>query len=210
MFSLKDMKRAATSFSVHEQYKVDRIVNFINENVSLGKGEYKLYMQLVGQAKGANGVCFPSGEYLANKLEVSRPRIMQLVKALKDKGLLFVEKFGNHNFYIIPTIEHLENVILSSINELAKKVVSKVQETMNKVAEKAATIVDKVRGPKKPDQYKSGRNNKPGQYKKPLRTESVPDWFVPADQYYAQQGHEPAQSLDEKKQTIDEILKKLW
>jgi biotin operon repressor len=202
---MKNFDKLAKAMSPHTEFRSNETINFINNNISLGKSEYKLMLQLIGQANNCNGVSFPSGEYLAKTMEVSRPRIMQIIKKLKEKGVLLVEKIRQgesfHNFYIIPTIEHLENVVLGTFNEMIKTTAANIKSAMGQVADKASDVVETVQevvskvkkvinkfAPKptegttegtKPSYEKKGAyNNK----KKPIRTEMLPSWFEKAEE----------------------------
>lgn len=208
-YSLKQMKQVALNFSTHAKFESSRVIEFINNNITLGTSEYKLLLHLIGQANNCNGVCFPSGEYLAEAMGVSRPRVMQIIKKLKEKGVLFVEKIRQgesfHNFYIIPTIEHMENVCLGMLNEVTQKVAESIKNVATGVSEKAAQVVEsvqkvmvKVTKMVKKFTHPTKENYKPSYKKKPVRTEMLPAWFDQETIPLLEENQDKKASLEER------------
>lgn len=193
--ALKQMKAIAERFSVHKNYQADKIKNFINNNFSLGSGEYSLIMQLINQGRNCNGVSFPSGEYLSEKLGKSRPRIMQIVKQLVKKGLLIVEKVRQgesfHNFYIIPTVGYMQKV-LDGMFEALKTGADILKEAYDELASKTKRAAERFKRP----------------FKRPTRTEPTPDWFEDPETYYKRPTSDTTDD-EAKKRAIEEKLRKM-
>lgn len=196
------MKEYANRLSIHKNYRSNEILNFINNNFSLGKGEYAFMSQIIGQANNCNGVAFPSTNYLAEKLGVSQPRIMQYKKQLEEKGLLIVKKIkcGDtyHNFYIVPTIGILKKVL----------------ETMLEAVQTGAEILKEVYDELAKKSKKAAGSFKEKFKKKPVRTEVTPDWFDEEGKKRQEQDQSNKHktdnmSADEKRTDINKIFKEM-
>lgn len=215
----------ALSLSIHKEFRSHEILNFVINNYSLGDAEFKTYHYLLGLSNNNNGVCFPSGNYLATKLGVSRQRVVQIIGQLKEKGLLLVEQLekGGSNFYIIATIEYMQNKILAKTNEIMKKAAANIKSVMDKASEKASEAVETLQevaskvkkvikkfAPK--SESKPSQDNKPYDKKpygkKTIRTEIVPEWlnktYVPPVQT-----EEEKRRIEADKKELMERLKNL-
>jgi biotin operon repressor len=183
MSSKQQKLQQALELSPHKEFGSDKILNFVINNFQLGEAEFKMFKYVLGLSNNCNGVCFPSGNHLAKAMEVSRPRVVQLMNKLKEKGLLFIQQLekGQSNFYIIPTLEHLQNVIIAAHKELVKKAASNIKSVMEEVSEKASKVVESVQEvvskvTKVVKKFTTDR--KPTTYdKKPIRKEMLPAWF---------------------------------
>lgn len=199
----------ALSLSQHTEFRSHDILNFVINNFSLGEAEFKVYTYLLGLSNNNKGVCFPSGAFLSKEMEVSRPRIVQITNKLKEKGLLFIEQLekGGSNFYIIPTIEYMQNVVVATTKAVVEKVAAKIKSTVDQVSEMASKVVETVEKVAKTiKKFAPKSDTKPTYNKKPVRTEMIPDWF---DKPYVAPVLTEEQKLENerKRREIEELLK---
>jgi biotin operon repressor len=207
---LSEKKKIANLLTKHKglTYKSGDIIGFVSKNFYLGTREYEVFLYLVGLASECNGVAFPSQDTVADHFGIDRTRVNAIVRQLKKKGVLFVEKIQQgknpQNFYIIPTLGHFEAMvegIFSEIDEISNGIVEKVKQTKQPQKEKKEQPKTETKNSEKPMQKTYN--------KKPVRTEMLPDWFEEVNPRSVQQEAKKPKTPEEVAAMKRDIQEKL-